>query len=195
MGTTSPDAIPYPDAGAVPYVHLDIKALADKVQTLLTAAKNDRAAIRTEENNREAAQFCKGSAGAIGSATAVVNSGTPASALLTGQVTIAFTAPASGAVRVDLSMYLKHSAAGSEAAGQIELRTAAGAQVDIRTLASCYDTNYVLSSGFVVYTGLTPGASYNIRPWVRSGGAGTATGASATYSVTSLAGTVSGVAV
>lgn len=34
MPTTSPDALPYPDGSGQPYVHLDIKALADAVQAM-----------------------------------------------------------------------------------------------------------------------------------------------------------------
>lgn len=39
MGATTPDALPYPDGGAQPYVHLDIKALADQTQALLARLK------------------------------------------------------------------------------------------------------------------------------------------------------------
>ncbi len=45
MGATTPDALPYPEATASPFVHLDIKALAEAVQTLI-AAQPDHAMAR-----------------------------------------------------------------------------------------------------------------------------------------------------
>lgn len=81
-----------------------------------------------------------------------------------------FVAPPSGVVRIDFAGWVKTGTAGQFAAWGIEVRTGAtiGSGTVIHTTgandaAINYDTQYINASSWVMLTGLTPGASYNLR--------------------------------
>lgn len=92
-----------------------------------------------------------------------------------------FVAPPSGQVRVDFGALVKSSAVNVYSTVDFEIRSGstigAGAVVRATALndsALCYSASYTEVKQHTIVTGLTPGATYNIRQMVASGG-GTAT--------------------
>ena len=80
--------------------------------------------------------------------------------------TVVFTAPPSGAVRVDGIFFLKSSVDGQFTEAAVFLRTgstiAAGTLVDTQIVFTNYNIQWVRGAGFAMFTGLTPGTTYHV---------------------------------
>jgi hypothetical protein len=104
----------------------------------------------------------------------------------------AFTAPASGVVKIDWAAELKTGTAAQVAAATIEVRTGAVvgsgtvvyAASDSNPLAQNTNTNIATAAAMTPVTGLTPGASYNARLMFRSNGTATLTGGRRVINIT-----------
>lgn len=172
MPSTPTYGFPYPAPGDSPNVPSDIAALANAVETTLTPV------------TPVTAKFATGALNTTTQNTSGTTTSTSYTATLTGGTacSLTFVAPPSGQVMVDNSCNLSNSLTSGVLMG-FEVRT--GAVIGSGSVAFAASDNDSVSASGVAnaghrstvstpVTGLTPGATYNVRQLFRvSAGTGT----------------------
>lgn len=108
---------------------------------------------------------------------------------ITGAGEVTFVAPPSGQVRIDVAMILKTNVAGVRADGGYQIRTTGNVDVYTTTsLVSNANVEWIKTASWEIYTGLTPGTTYKLRPMFSStGSTGSASASQTSYTATPIA--------
>lgn len=108
---------------------------------------------------------------------------------ITGAGEVTFVAPPSGQVRIDVAMLIKTSVAGSQVLGGYQIRTTGNVDVYTTTsLISNANVEWIKTASWEIYTGLTPGTTYKLRPMFSStGSTGSASASQTSYTATPIA--------
>lgn len=125
-----------------------------------------------------------------GGGGSVTTTSSTSATTISGAGDVSFVAPPSGQVRIDVGMLIRSSAAGSQALGGYQLLTSGGSSVYTTTgMVTNANTEWVKTSNWDIYTGLTPGATYRLRPVFSSSGASstTASASQTSYTATPIA--------